>query len=323
MSGCFVFPDRARLDFHMKTEAGVDVHRTIALFGDKLQQRSRRVSLVTGSNRPLARLSFELNRAVLTWPLGFDWEETGERERRAAVHELACCKNLPPIGRLVAKLDPTGRLASIQAYRGQRALETRTVLEWGETRGRAHPTLVEVTAGGKPIMEERLNEYRVNSRFLDTFFELDDPPGGARPVLTGPMRVLERPLIAVSVRRETLEAGSSWDQARAQAARIRATFEKEGLELDLQPTFELSAAGAPVAFLAQLKKASEDPPEGWRTLPERPGYLLLVSGPEAVGQGQIRALRRALPKGAEPGPVRVKVLAEGRGAVAMLSAVRR
>jgi len=323
VSGCFVFPDRARLDFHMRTGAGVDVRRTIALFGNELQQRRGRVSPVTGANRHLARLSFELNRAILTWPLGFDWEETGERELQAAVHELACCKSLPPIGKLVATLDEKGRLTSIQAHRGQRALETRTILEWGETRGRAHPTLVEVTTGGKPIMQERLSEYRVNSRFLDTFFQLDDSPRGERTVLTGPMRVLERPLTAVSVRRLPLEAGSSWDQARAQAARMRAALEEEGLKLDPQPTFELSPTGAPVAFLAQLEKASDDPPEGWSTLPERPGYLLAVPTPEAVGTGQIQALRRALPEGAEPGPVRVKVLAGGRGAVAMLSAERR
>ena len=72
----------------------------------------------------------------------------------------------------------------------------------------------------------------------------------------------------------------------------------------------------------QWTQRIEDPPEGWQSHPERLGYMLFLPKAESSGPSQIAALRRALPRGQRPSPVRLKVLSEGRGAVVMLNALR-
>ncbi len=323
VSGCFVFPDRARLDFEMKAKTGLEIRSTLALFGETIQRRAKYVTTIEGKNRPLARMSFETKRALLFWPRGFEWLESdaSPTEREALVRPYACCQELDPVGRLVAQLDEEGRPRSIQAFHGKRSLETLTVLEWGEQRGRPYPVRIEVSSSGKLIMEERLTEFRVNGRYIDDFFQLEESPKpGTKMVrIAEPMRVVERPLLAMTFRRQELKGSLSWEAAIEAASKVRARLEAEGLELDSQPTFELSPNGQPIAYVAQLSERRDEAPEGWENIGERTGYLLFVKQHERTGAAQIAALHKALPEGSRSGLARIKILSKGRGAVLMLT----
>ncbi|MAB81462.1 MAG: hypothetical protein CMJ89_19145 [Planctomycetes bacterium] len=305
----FVFPDRARLDFKMKTPTGIEIHRTLALYGDRILQRRSKVSSVEGANRPLARMTFEAKRALFAWPLGFEWRATKDNEREALVHELDCCKG-EPIGRLVVVLDDEGRPLSIQGHRGSRALEKLGVEGWGERRGRPYPERIVVSAAGKKIMEEAVTEFRVNQRFLDKFFRLDETGAAAGR----PLRVIEQPMLEMTYRREKLKKKSTWKKALESVPKIRERYVEKlaskGLELDPLPTFELDSTGAPVALLLRLKKAVDDPPRGWTTVGVRPGYFLLLSDLESVGAFQIGLLTRAVPRDRHPGAPMLRILPE-------------
>lgn len=294
----------------MKTPSGIEIHRTLALYGDRVLQRQTKVSSVDGANRPLARMTFEAKRALFAWPLGFEWRETKDNEREAFVHELDCCKG-EPIGRLVAVLDEEGRPLSIQGHRGSRALEKLEVEGWGEQRGRPYPERIVVSAAGKKIMEEAVTEFRVNQRFIDKFFRLDE----TRAAADRQLRVIEQPMVEMTYRREKLKRKSTWERALESFPKIRERYVKKlaskGLELDPLPTFELDSSGAPVALLLRLKKAVSAPPRGWTTVGIRPGYFLLLADLESVGASRIGLLTRAVPRGKRPGTPMLRILPEG------------
>ena len=98
-------------------------------------------------------------------------------------------------------------------------------------------------------------------------------------------------------RRTALAPGADWRVARARAWELAraatAELATKGLALEPSTTFERSGSGRPVAVLLQLEEALDDPPEGWRTLPARPGAQVMLRSVRQVRYETLQALRRA------------------------------
>lgn len=294
LKATFGFPDRARVFL-----ATLDEHHTgrtlryrfgeLAPFLAPLQTSS---VVLEGEERLDSLRRLELRRAVVIWPHGFEWQGAGAT-RRADLGEL---------GTLIARLGDGARPESVECRLADgevrfalEAIQWKERSEPGAPKARARLLAMIFVERGVALWDETVETVDPGFNCIDRFFL---PPD--RREYVAERADLGRPEPATmprgTWRRTALAPGADWRVARARAEELAraATAELAPKVLALEPstTFELSDSGRPVAVLLQLEEALDDPPEGWRTLPARPGAQVMLRSVRQVRYETLQALRR-------------------------------
>ncbi|HEX6882899.1 MAG TPA: hypothetical protein VF530_05930 [Planctomycetota bacterium] len=301
LTAAYSFPDRARWHFESYAARARSEHQYFYRLGETVRgfdgQPSRELP---AAERDAVLRQMELRRAVLFWPDGFEWQASGEQERRAPLFLDSCCHE-GALGTLVAELEQ-GRPRRVEVHdslgAAQEALEIRS---WQELGGRTWP-LTLVMSGPQGTFTETVESIETRLHLLEVSFV----PPDRRPVPaagSGP-RILARDVIAMTYAAHDLPEGTSWDEALRLAAerheRAGVEAERLGLVLDPVPMFELGPDARPVRLLLRLDAPRTPPPAGHVTLPERPGLFLLLDGPAALQAQVLQHLLEAVPAGARP-----------------------
>jgi hypothetical protein len=302
LTAAYVFPDRARWHFENYSARVRTEHQYYYRLGERLRAFDGTPSRdLEGAERDGLLLQMELRRAVLFWPDGFSWSDTGPTERSAPVHLDSCCSE-GEIGSLVATLE-AGRPSRIEGRSLEGAvLETLEIGSWQEDAGRSWPRTL-ILKGAQASFTETIESIDPQVHFLEVSFL----PPDRRPlpaVGTGP-RVLARDIVAMTYQPVPLTEGVGWTEAlasaRAHVTRERETLTKLGLELDPVPMFEVDSLGQPRQVFLRLTAAHWPAPAGFLTVSERPGLFLLLGSTEALGPGAVEHLIAGVPEGALPG----------------------
>ena len=250
-----------------------------------------------GAQAEAALLGFELRRALLTWPDGFEWSGTGAvREARipGAPAEAAL--------KLEAQLGADGRPVEMAGWRGSERREVYRSIRWREQTGRWTALEMELVRDGATLWRERIRSVDTRARFLDSFFL---PPDRRSAVAAQPRVQIGRatlgelpPLVG---RRFALEA-RAWPEAVSEARRLAAAARKElepaELEIDPGADFEVTALGEPTHCLLRLAGEPERLPEGWSRTPRRQAGMMHVAGPPPLAPGVLERLFASLPQDA-------------------------
>lgn len=305
----YTFPDRARWHFESYTARVRSEHQYFYRLGGRLRAFDGSPSReLQGDEREGLLLQMELRRAVLLWPDGFDWEEAGPGSRTARVNVDSCCRE-GNLGTLVASLQG-GRLERAEVRdRTGKAIEAMEIRAWQEVAGRPWPRTL-VMKGEQGSFTETVESIDTQVHFLEVSFL----PPDQRPVLAssdqGP-RIQARDIVSMTHSARPLPAGTSWVEAERMARErietARGELAQLGLELDPVPMLELDQDGRPVCLLLRLSAPRRPPPEGFTTIPERPGLFLLAGDTKEVEARLLRRLLASVPAGARPGTPYVRL----------------
>jgi hypothetical protein len=257
-----------------------------------------------GAQAETALLGFELRRALIEWPGGFDWSGSGA-VREAAIPGAPAEAAL----KLEARLGADGRPVEIAGWRGGERREVYRSIRWREEAGRWMPAEMELARDGRAIWRERVQSVDHRARFLDLFFMPPDRRGAPEPkVQLGRATMQELP--PVVVRRYALEA-KAWTAALGEARRLADAARKElgryELELDPGADFELTPLGEPTHCVLRLAGEPERLPEGWTRWPKRQAGMMHVPGPPPLPPGTLEKLLASLPADAVAGTPYVRV----------------
>jgi hypothetical protein len=301
----YVFPDRARwflstgddkaLERQMRYRSG---GRVFSIDG-----RSTASHELEGEERTATLRQFELRRATMLWPDGFEWKIVSA-EARADAGEL---------GTIVAQLEtetssdkdrpalvrPT-RMALVDRMGAEH--ESFRNITWREVRGRRWPASSELWLGDKRVWRERFDSVETNIRFVDSYF-LPPDRRESLPTRTKSGQVQHLDLPSTVASRVMLRA-SDWEAALSECARIRdecaRKLSKQGLELESKWTIEISADAAPIACILRLIESTRAPPPEFDPVPARSGVGLLVQGIAEVTPAAVNALDSTRPKSSKP-----------------------
>lgn len=305
----YSFPDRARWLLGLRTDADGerlveyrDGERAYGLFPGEATSVE-----YAGEDRAVALRRFELRRAAMLWPDGFDWQDTPDG-RRAALRAadgvaLGSLVATPAEGRPLrfAALDPRGE--------EQESLEVES---WQRADEREWPRVLRLSAAGAGVWRETVERIDTRGRWLPTFFVPAD-----RRTSTGSARlapgVSRTELAPARVRRLELAPELGWEAAWKAAERALSAeqrrLEERGSALDGVARIELDGELRPafaLAFLAEDAAAVDGYAEG----EGREALTTLVPGP-AVPRSAADELLRSVPEGARPLPAYVRRLDGG------------
>ncbi len=299
----YVFPDRARWSISLPG-TGSQPRQISRRFGSRawvLEANSSKSSELLGTDRDVLILQTELRRAVLLWPDGIPWTDSGADTRKAAVLRSPASPE-SPIGELIAEIGPEGRPRVVRALRADgRPQEFLSIEAWIEGDGRSWPKRMTLHQDDRIVWDETLVSVETRLNYGDLFFLPPEERGAGAVQIVGKDAFVSTDLLGFTYKAYLLESGSSWEDWTALAlSRIeeeRSRFEPQGIEVDLVPTFELSAEGTPIQCWVRLKDRMPHPPQGWTTLKDRPGLALVLQDPADLDRRKIQLLERAAPEG--------------------------
>jgi hypothetical protein len=251
-----------------------------------------------GAQAEAALLGFELRRALIEWPDGFDWSGSGA-VREAVIPGAPAEAAL----KLEARLGADGRPVEMAGWRGGQRREVYRSIRWREQAGRWMPAELELARDGRTIWRERVQSVDHRARFIDAFFMPPDRRGAPELKLQLGRATLQE-LAPVVVHRFALEA-KTWTAALGEARRLADTARKElercELELDPGADFELSSLGEPTHCVLRLAGEPERVPAGWIRSPKRRAGMMHVAGPPPLPPGTLERLLACLPADAVAG----------------------
>jgi hypothetical protein len=304
LTAAYVFPDRARWHFENYTAVERSEHLHLYRQGRAFHQlgTSDASEALAGKARDVALLQMELRRAVMLWPDGFDWADAGDGVRSAAVHADSCCRT-GSLGRLVATV-AGNRARRIEARDPEeRLVEALQITAWQDFQGRAWPRTLELESEGGGFVET-IESIETRVHYLELSFVPPDrrsAPGASAPGAG----VLARDLVAVTFTARALPNDVSWEdavaRARAWIAETDTALERTGFTVDPVPTFELSNTGRPLRCLVRLAAPAWPAPEGYQTVPERPGLLLALPSLAELDSAALARLESARPASTKAG----------------------
>ena len=314
----YLFPDRAR--WSLRALNGQPADRTLFYrFGNQAWA----VDPGKATSRELERpdrlsmlLQVELRRAVMFFPLGFDWTADDESKTRSVtIRETANAKS-PAIGRLVAEVDSERRARRITAVRPSgEEFESLEVLEWQTIGKRDWPRKLRLSQGEETIWDETVESVVTRVSSVDRFFQPVDRRAGSRTTLVEGKVVQVVDLSPITYRAHPIDSDADWESclesARTWIDDARDSIDIDGTGIDPVPSFELDANGRPTRCLVRLSKALSDPPPGWTTRTDLPGVALVVDELRDLGVETIALLRRAAPPGERAGTAYCRVLSAG------------
>lgn len=293
LRAAYVFPDRVR--WWISARDGSNVVRRMRyrsgphVFSVEAQQ-SASIEF-RAEDRAALIAAFDLRRALFLWPDEGAW--TGEGDTRTAL--LA---NGDRMRARVAGTPP--RPTEIEYLPASDEFRDRlSAITWRADGARTWPATFEVWNGATLAWRETVDGVDVETRFVDSFFVPPDRRGVAG-VPMDDVRDLDIP--AACVRRIELDAGTTWDAARAELTRARTQHaEDKGAPLEELSTFEVRKDGAPAAIVLRLARMPDSPPKGFAVLAERVGTATSVSGLRAVDGAVLGRLAARLPGGGAAG----------------------
>jgi len=314
----YAFPDRAR--WTLKPTTGKPTSPMIVQrFG------ARSWTIAAGQARSVADdldgprttlIQMELRRALVIWPLGFDWKDREQGPARAEVYRLQQHRDKPPIGYLEANRDEQGELLSMSAFHVDGTpIESLDILSWREFEGRRWPAEMVLSKSGQDIWKETLTYASARGYHSDLLFT---PPDRRKsPLLENPssLKTQHVDLPQVTQRLRPLRLGTNWKRAlKIFAKEWKATqkrLAKEGYKkdsLDPVPAFQVDAKGQPTHLIIRFLKPVATPPKGWVQVPTRPAVGIAFEGLGALDSAMVKGIRSKLPRAAKPGVPYCRVL---------------
>ena len=300
----YVFPDRVRWQLTVGDEQRGG-HETRYRYGDRfflVREGSRVSEECTGEERSEMLLAMELRRALLSYPHGFEWKESGD-ERRAELGEF---------GALLLRPDstPEKKPAEMRAVtRGGKEIDHYKGIVWREKDGRSWPSSFELWRSGVLVWRETIESIDLEGRLIDAFFLPVDrrvAVGTAMPV----EEVRTQELPATCALRVEVPRGTPWPEVAAGYARLLDEWTQRlgdrGLGFDRLATVEVGAKGEPVAWIVRLDPVPERPPSEFTAIAARRGVALAVRGLASVTPEKVAQLSKSLPPGATAGVVYVR-----------------
>ena len=226
--------------------------------------------------RERTRLHFEMLRATLLWPDGFEWLEGPDGSRHVA---------LEGGGHLVAQLGPDGRPEAMRAFDAcEVALESLQGIQWKPgVCDRTWPMRWELHADGEPVWEEEVQGLSPGKQFGLSFFLPADRRAGAARVRVPETGVRRTLIPATRVVRLALEGQPSVAAAQERAAQFARALEARGVALLPAVGFPLSSQGAPTEAWIPLAEGSD--PEGLRVESHPPSVAFRIE----LGRGAFDA----------------------------------
>ena len=300
----YVFPDRVRwwigvgldktLERQMRYRFGTDVNA--------IDPQASKSHTLEGAARDEALAQMEMRRALMLWPAGFEWKsETGSR-----IASLGALGTLRAAVKAGTDARPE-RIAWLDAE--NRVVDEFRDIAWREDGQKAWPTKLELWHAETLVWIETVDTVDVGTRFIDAYFVPSDrrEASGGKALEVGNVSPMDLP--AHRRRRVALTPGTTWDEARAKYASLRAEASAElaakGLTLDDKATFEVDAALAPTAVLLRLAPSAPtlraELEKDWPLWRERPGLVTFVIGLSDVKPSRLQSLRDALPSDAAAG----------------------
>ncbi len=305
----YIYPDRVR--WYRGVEGSRPLLRDVLYrFGTSFhhleKNGSRSRVIVPGQEQDELLVQMELRRALLAWPIGFDWTTSpSEPDVRTAVLKGGDGTALG--AELWAELDGKRPVRiGVHAPDGTER-EALEVLAW-DADGR--PLELRASVAGEAVWTEKIESLHTRVSFLDAFFQPPDRRAG-RGLVVGGQAVHSLDVQPFTFRRIELPAETDWEAAleafEVERERLASTVEAG---LDPVPTIELDDQAQPRALLVRLVEAATPAPQGWTTSTERPGLFFYRLPFDALDPGRLQALRKARPQGAHPGRAYARVLNE-------------
>jgi hypothetical protein len=262
----------------------------------------------------------DLRRAALAWPEDGLWQSQDGAAIRA-LEERLDDGTVRSFGHLIAREFEDGFPRRFEAYtEGGDSQEALLVKGWREEAGRRIPAELILEVDGEAVWHESVERIDWNPSFLDAFFLPSDRRGEVR--VAGRVHFQPADLVRITYRSFALPERCSWETALASFDRERAAAEVElmplGFPLDRVPTFELGSEGSPRLGILRLELATDEPPQGWTTLTERPGLLGRVDRIELITAELLRGLTERAPDGARCGAAYVRWMARADGSSSSL-----
>ncbi|MCY2961401.1 MAG: hypothetical protein NTY35_14655 [Planctomycetota bacterium] len=298
LRAAYVFPERVRWWIAAR-DGATEQRRLRYQYGQHvLAVEPRQAASVEfrAEDRAALLAAFELRRALFLWPDDRTW--TGEGDDRKCV--------LANGDELRAKLAGTPRRpAELEYIAANREFhDAFRAITWRTDAPRAWPATFEVWNGSTLAWRESVTAVDLETRFVDSYFVPPDRRGVAGVPVDG-VRDLDIP--PACVRRIELPAGTTWDAARAERARLQPTTPKgEAPVLEDWLTFEVRADGSPVAVVLRLARVPDRAPEGYTLMPDRLGTAISVRGLAAVTPDILKRVAARLPAGATAGKAYVR-----------------
>lgn len=310
LNATYAFPQRTRWWLGLGDEASPERQMRFC-YGDALYAVDRQ----GGTSRELlaeehaeAHVQLEMRRALLLWPLGFEWKRTG----------VESSSSLPNTGRLVAHFaDETAQnpdSLSFFALDGRPGDEFRA-LTWRTDQGKAWPTNLELWHEHELVWTETVRSIDTRTRFIDSFFLPPDRRdiGSSKPLEVGALRSTD--LTECRVQRLALEPNLTLTAALEAWARITreqgALLAPRGFALDDKVTIEISRTAQPAAILLRLAPTTRGLPEdlakAFEIVRERPALTTFVIGVQNVAEAEVKKLYGGVPADATGGTPYVRL----------------
>lgn len=300
----YAFPDRARWWLGIGAEDSLERQMRLR-FGDALYAIDKQ----GGTSRELlaeerleALVQLEMRRALLMWPLGFEWKRSGDTSSTV----------IPRVGRLTARFaDVNSKHPSTLEFTAEdgRPGDAFRAISWRDDKDKAWPVKLELWQAQKLIWTETIGAIETKTRFIDSYFLPPDKRDGSfsRPLEVGSVRSTD--LNECRVQRVALKAGATLDEAFAEWKRVVDTRTKElaprGFALDDKVTLEIGRDARARALLLRLAPTKTALPDDlariFEVVGDRPALTTFVIGLRSVSVAPLDALAAALPPDAAAG----------------------
>ena len=249
---------------------------------------------LAGPERDEALVQLEMRHALLLFE-ELVWKGEGTT-RSAAIGSL---------GRLEARFASAGDARPVQIEfqdaHGARGDSFRE-LSWKTVDGRAVPQALEFWHAGQRIWKETVDRVQPKT-FARSLFVPRELREGAAATLQ--WKVVPSPAPEHVARRFELPAGSDFERARKELARLRAEWTPRlaalGLKLEERGTLELDEGLRPRLVVLRLDGIPANLPEGFERISGRSAAGTLVDGFERLTPAALEALRARVPAGMTPG----------------------
>ncbi len=251
------------------------------------------------SEHAAAMLQFELRRALMLWPDGFDWQTT-DRGREFELQDGS--------GRLFVEIEQDHAVRFYSRNQDGVELESFSDLQWQEFSGRSFPKEATLSVGGTKVWTETLDRIIPDCEYVSFFFLPPDRRSSAVSAAnqTGGLRHLDLP--ERFTRRTPLEAGLSWSTVKSRGSELlsEACASLPGLEPRIAFAVELDESALPRAILLLLDVAKAQMPkeqfEQWTQHDPGPALSVLLAGLDKLTPGMLQGLGSHLPEGSQAGP---------------------
>jgi hypothetical protein len=304
LNATYAFPDRVRWWLGVGDESSPERQMRLR-FGDALYAVDKHGGAsreLLAEERAEALVQLEMRRALLLWPLGFDWKREG----------LASHAAITRIGRLTARFaEAASTLPNTLEFTAEdgRPGDVFRSITWRIEKDKPWPVALELWHERSKVWTETIRSIDVKTRFIDSYFLPPDRREGAvsNPLEIGGVRGTDLP--ECRVQRVGLKEGATLEQAFDEWKRVVESRSKDlaavGFALEDKVTLEVDREARPRALLLRLAPAKSALPEAlsksFEAWPERPGLTTFVMGLEAVSAAPLAALLGALPADAVAG----------------------